>query len=205
MIPSINADLVVCSYSRWNLYWIRSSTEVWRCWNRRNSSCPRSSSKLAKSFLWTGQWLWVSIDRSVILGQSLTLSRPRVAWQTLAVHINMRWSPYFFFGKRSGHSRTDWGASDLRGSQNGWFRALVSLNHSWLFWFRCRLRKKNWRNPGTIYSDNQVYDEDITLTPNWEMLLEVLDGELVWRRIKLFGCGTGSNNVKTMFLPPVRI
>ncbi|RUS84034.1 hypothetical protein EGW08_008212 [Elysia chlorotica] len=41
---------------------------------------------------------------------------------------------------------------------------------------RCRLRKKSWTNPCTVYLDKQVYDTDIVLYPNWEIFLEVLDG-----------------------------
>lgn len=40
---------------------------------------------------------------------------------------------------------------------------------------RCRLRKKTWKNPGTVYLDNQLYEEDITIYANWEVFLEVLD------------------------------
>lgn len=41
---------------------------------------------------------------------------------------------------------------------------------------RCRLRKKTWKNPGTIYMDNQVYEDEIPIYPNWEVFLEVLPG-----------------------------
>ncbi|XP_053398003.1 ubiquitin carboxyl-terminal hydrolase 47-like isoform X2 [Mercenaria mercenaria] len=41
---------------------------------------------------------------------------------------------------------------------------------------RCRLRKKTWKNPGTIYVDKQVYEEEIPIYPNWEVFLEILDG-----------------------------
>lgn len=41
---------------------------------------------------------------------------------------------------------------------------------------RCRLRKKTWKNAGTVYLDNQLYEEDITIYANWEVFLEVLEG-----------------------------
>ncbi|GFR69512.1 ubiquitin carboxyl-terminal hydrolase 47 [Elysia marginata] len=41
---------------------------------------------------------------------------------------------------------------------------------------RCRLRKKSWTNPCTVYLDTQVYDTDIVIYPNWEIFLEVLEG-----------------------------
>ncbi|KAK3608441.1 hypothetical protein CHS0354_035441 [Potamilus streckersoni] len=40
---------------------------------------------------------------------------------------------------------------------------------------RCRLRKKTWKNPGAIYLNNQTYEEDIQIFPNWDVFLEVLD------------------------------
>jgi ubiquitin carboxyl-terminal hydrolase 47 len=39
-----------------------------------------------------------------------------------------------------------------------------------------RVRKKTWRNPGTILLDDQVFDEDISIYANWEMFIEVLNG-----------------------------
>lgn len=42
---------------------------------------------------------------------------------------------------------------------------------------RCRLRKKSWTNPGTVYLDTSVYENDIPIYPNWEIFLEVLSGE----------------------------
>jgi ubiquitin carboxyl-terminal hydrolase 47 len=47
-----------------------------------------------------------------------------------------------------------------------------------LYGFRCRLRKKTWKNPGTIYVDKQVYEEEIPIYPNWEVFLEILEGML---------------------------
>ncbi|XP_039605834.1 ubiquitin carboxyl-terminal hydrolase 47 isoform X1 [Polypterus senegalus] len=40
---------------------------------------------------------------------------------------------------------------------------------------RFRLRKKTWKNPGTIFLDYHVYEEDINISSNWEVFLEVLD------------------------------
>ena len=64
---------------------------------------------------------------------------------------------------------------------------------SWLFshqsiFCRCRLRKKTWKNPGTIYMNEQVYEDEIPIYPNWEVFLEVLEG----------GCFT-SHGEKTRF------
>jgi len=42
---------------------------------------------------------------------------------------------------------------------------------------RCRLRKKSWGNPTKIYRDSLAYETDITMYPNWEIFLEVLDQE----------------------------
>ncbi|XP_056658055.1 ubiquitin carboxyl-terminal hydrolase 47 isoform X4 [Monodelphis domestica] len=41
---------------------------------------------------------------------------------------------------------------------------------------RFRLRKKTWKNPGTVFLDYHVYEEDINISSNWEVFLEVLDG-----------------------------
>ncbi|XP_052243350.1 ubiquitin carboxyl-terminal hydrolase 47-like isoform X4 [Dreissena polymorpha] len=40
---------------------------------------------------------------------------------------------------------------------------------------RLRLRKKTWKNPGSIYTDTQAYEEEIPIYPNWEVFMEVLD------------------------------
>lgn len=42
--------------------------------------------------------------------------------------------------------------------------------------FRVRLRKKTWKNPGTVFLDYHVYEEDISISSNWEVFLEVLNG-----------------------------
>ncbi|XP_029316325.1 ubiquitin carboxyl-terminal hydrolase 47 isoform X2 [Cottoperca gobio] len=38
-----------------------------------------------------------------------------------------------------------------------------------------RLRKKTWKNPGTVFLDYHVYEEDISISSNWEVFLEVLN------------------------------
>ncbi|XP_038049001.1 ubiquitin carboxyl-terminal hydrolase 47-like [Patiria miniata] len=40
---------------------------------------------------------------------------------------------------------------------------------------RLRLRKKAWKNPGAIYADTQLYEEDIPIFTNWEVFVEILD------------------------------
>ncbi|XP_078614129.1 uncharacterized protein LOC144883453 [Branchiostoma floridae x Branchiostoma japonicum] len=40
---------------------------------------------------------------------------------------------------------------------------------------RCRLRKKTWKSPGTIFLDWQVYEDDIPVFRNWEVFLQVLE------------------------------
>ncbi|XP_077482778.1 ubiquitin carboxyl-terminal hydrolase 47 [Stigmatopora argus] len=39
---------------------------------------------------------------------------------------------------------------------------------------RVRLRKKTWKNPGTVFLDYHVYEEDISISSNWEVFLEIL-------------------------------
>lgn len=39
---------------------------------------------------------------------------------------------------------------------------------------RCRLRKKSWKNPGTIFQDQMKFEVDIPIYPSWEVFLEVL-------------------------------
>uniref|UniRef100_UPI00358FDFB7 ubiquitin carboxyl-terminal hydrolase 47 isoform X2 n=1 Tax=Myxine glutinosa TaxID=7769 RepID=UPI00358FDFB7 len=41
---------------------------------------------------------------------------------------------------------------------------------------RLRLRKKTWKNPGTIFLDSQAYEDNIPIFSNWEVFLELLDG-----------------------------
>uniref|UniRef100_A0A8C5RQJ8 Ubiquitin carboxyl-terminal hydrolase 47 n=1 Tax=Laticauda laticaudata TaxID=8630 RepID=A0A8C5RQJ8_LATLA len=40
---------------------------------------------------------------------------------------------------------------------------------------RYRLRKKTWKNPGTVFLDYHVYEEDINISSNWEVFLEILE------------------------------
>ncbi|CAH2325585.1 ubiquitin carboxyl-terminal hydrolase 47 isoform X1 [Pelobates cultripes] len=40
---------------------------------------------------------------------------------------------------------------------------------------RFRLRKKTWKNPGTVFLDYHVYESDISISSNWEVFLEVLN------------------------------
>nr|XP_055070007.1 ubiquitin carboxyl-terminal hydrolase 47 isoform X2 [Misgurnus anguillicaudatus] len=40
---------------------------------------------------------------------------------------------------------------------------------------RFRLRKKTWKNPGTVFLDYHIYEEDINISSNWEVFLEVLE------------------------------
>ncbi|XP_062869246.1 ubiquitin carboxyl-terminal hydrolase 47 isoform X1 [Trichomycterus rosablanca] len=40
---------------------------------------------------------------------------------------------------------------------------------------RIRLRKKTWKNPGTVFLDYHVYEEDINISSNWEVFLEILE------------------------------
>lgn len=56
---------------------------------------------------------------------------------------------------------------------------------------RFRLRKKTWKNPGTVFLDYHVYEEDINISSNLEVFLEVLEGEvnmlLLHHKIGAFG------------------
>ncbi|XP_071791463.1 ubiquitin carboxyl-terminal hydrolase 47-like [Asterias amurensis] len=40
---------------------------------------------------------------------------------------------------------------------------------------RLRLRKKAWKNPGAIYIDSQLYEDDIPIFTNWEVFVEILE------------------------------
>ena len=35
---------------------------------------------------------------------------------------------------------------------------------------------RSWKNPGTVFLDYHVYEEDINISSNWEVFLEVLNG-----------------------------
>lgn len=54
-----------------------------------------------------------------------------------------------------------------------------SQNLNCLVWYSCRfrLRKKTWKNPGTVFLEYHVYEEDINISSNLEVFLEVLDGK----------------------------
>lgn len=51
--------------------------------------------------------------------------------------------------------------------------------------FRVRLRKKTWKNPGTVFLDYHVYEEDISISSNWEVFLEVLNGNTCYKRYSI--------------------
>ncbi|XP_053576238.1 ubiquitin carboxyl-terminal hydrolase 47 isoform X2 [Bombina bombina] len=38
-----------------------------------------------------------------------------------------------------------------------------------------RLRKKTWKNPGTVFLDYHVYETEISISSNWEVFLEALE------------------------------
>ncbi|MEE6498809.1 hypothetical protein FKM82_003239 [Ascaphus truei] len=40
---------------------------------------------------------------------------------------------------------------------------------------RFRLRKKTWKNPGTVFLDYHVYENESSISSNWEIFLEMLD------------------------------
>lgn len=40
------------------------------------------------------------------------------------------------------------------------------------------MRRKNWKNPGTVYVDSQVFEENIQVYASFEVFLEVLEGML---------------------------
>lgn len=63
----------------------------------------------------------------------------------------------------------------LRIMRDGYNVEAVLLNNYNLY-FRVRLRKKTWKNPGTVFLDYHVYEEDISISSNWEVFLEVLSG-----------------------------
>ena len=56
------------------------------------------------------------------------------------------------------------------GKNPNWSRSLF-------VWFsRMRLRKKTWKNPGIVYLDSQVFEEDIQIFMNFELFVEELSG-----------------------------
>lgn len=38
------------------------------------------------------------------------------------------------------------------------------------------MRRKNWKNPGTVYVDSQVFEENIQVYASFEVFLEILEG-----------------------------
>lgn len=40
---------------------------------------------------------------------------------------------------------------------------------------RLRLRQKVWKNPGSVYLNHKIYDEDIPIFTSWEVFAEILD------------------------------
>lgn len=48
------------------------------------------------------------------------------------------------------------------------------INIPQLFFLRCRLRKKNWKNVGRIYLDSQVWVDDVVVYSNGDILIQEL-------------------------------
>lgn len=42
--------------------------------------------------------------------------------------------------------------------------------------FSLRMRRKNWKNPGRVYVDSQVFEENIQVYASFEVFLEILEG-----------------------------
>ena len=40
------------------------------------------------------------------------------------------------------------------------------------------MRRKNWKNPASVYVDSQVFEENIQVYASFEVFLEVLEGIL---------------------------
>lgn len=38
------------------------------------------------------------------------------------------------------------------------------------------MRRKNWKNPGTVYVDSQVFEQNIQVYASFEVFLEILEG-----------------------------
>ena len=38
------------------------------------------------------------------------------------------------------------------------------------------MRRKNWKNPGRVYVDSQVFEENIQVYASFEVFLEILEG-----------------------------
>lgn len=41
------------------------------------------------------------------------------------------------------------------------------------------MRRKNWKNPGTVYVDSQVFEQNIQVYASFEVFLEILEGMYV--------------------------
>uniref|UniRef100_A0A8C5HBE9 Ubiquitin carboxyl-terminal hydrolase 47 n=1 Tax=Gouania willdenowi TaxID=441366 RepID=A0A8C5HBE9_GOUWI len=67
---------------------------------------------------------------------------------------------------------------------------------------RVRLRKKTWKNPGTVFLDYHVYEEDISISSNWEVFLEVLDEPEKMKSMSQLAVLTRRWNPATMKLGP---
>ena len=61
--------------------------------------------------------------------------------------------------------------SELGESSSALHASIAALPSS-----RIRLRKRAWKNPGTIYLDEKAFNTDIPIFPNWEVILQVLKG-----------------------------
>lgn len=69
---------------------------------------------------------------------------------------------------------------------------------------RVRLRKKTWKNPGTVFLDYHVYEEDISISSNWEVFLEVLDGNLCFS-LSFKHCFTMRFSLRTSTTLPILV
>ena len=45
-----------------------------------------------------------------------------------------------------------------------------------IYEFSLRMRRKNWKNPGRVYVDSQVFEENIQVYASFEVFLEILEG-----------------------------
>ena len=62
---------------------------------------------------------------------------------------------------------------------NPWFfkafhKLILFINYT----FSLRMRRKNWKNPASVYVDSQVFEENIQVYASFEVFLEVLEGIL---------------------------
>ena len=48
--------------------------------------------------------------------------------------------------------------------------------------YRCRLRKKSWKNPGQVYYDHQRFEDTMSVVANWEVFLQEVPCESVVQR-----------------------